>query len=254
MQQKRNTLIVGAISSLVLLSAFGWMQANDSRFLQLPAQWLAIAILPIVVALFIGGFITRFKGFGVELESTLKAPVNSLDLTASDAVADIPGDEKRSFMYLDELPREKKKAIRWLLFKSGKSGYYTANGIERYMRELPNIEYFEIRSETGDFLCFIPIDAFRETNNHHEDRINYDKLEKLIEAIEEDKVSSAFSESAITLKVSSEQGLIDVIKTLRSEKTEFAAVVSPNGKYLGVVFANEVERRITDSVLATQTT
>jgi len=101
--KKENALIIGAIISLILLAVFGWLQTKDSKLLQLPSQWLAMAVLPIIVALFIGGFINRFKGFGVELESTLKAPVASLSLTAYDAVADIPGDEKRSFMYLEGL-------------------------------------------------------------------------------------------------------------------------------------------------------
>jgi hypothetical protein len=55
MQQKEKALMVGAIVSLFLLSIFGWLQTNDSKLLQLPTQWLAIAIFPIVVALFVGG-------------------------------------------------------------------------------------------------------------------------------------------------------------------------------------------------------
>ena len=253
MQQKQKTLLVGALISLFLFALFGWLQTSESRLLQLPVQWLAIAILPVLVALFMGGFITRFKGFGVELESTLKAPVTSLSLTASDAVADIPGDEKRSFVYLESLSREKKLATRWLLFRSGRKGYYTSSGIGRYMEELPNIEYFEIRSEDGEFICFIPSSTFREEDlGQYGSNILYEKLDQFIGAIEENNVPNAFSGSAITLKVSSDQELLEVIKAMRSEKADFAAVVSPSGKYLGVVFAHEVEKRITDSVLATQ--
>ena len=54
----------------------------------------------------------------------------------------------------------------------------------------------------------------------------------------------------ITLKVSSEAGLVVVLRTLRSENSDFAAIVSPNGKYIGIVFANEVEKKIADFVLA----
>jgi len=56
----------------------------------------------------------------VELESAIQAPVTTLDLTASDAVADIPGDEKKSMMYLENMSKNKANSIRWLLFKSGK--------------------------------------------------------------------------------------------------------------------------------------
>ncbi|MCK5601460.1 hypothetical protein KAR91_06320 [Candidatus Pacearchaeota archaeon] len=250
--KKGNALICGAIISLILLVVFLWLQKTESKLLQLPSQWLAITVLPILIALFVGGFITRFKGFGVELETTLKAPVASLNLalTASDAVANIPGDEKRSFMYLKRLSFEKKQAARWLLFKSGRNNYYTTHEVENYLRELPNLEYFEIRSETGDIICFIPISEFKDSSQKDDESIDRDNIHKLIESIENGNVPIAFSDSAITLKVSSKQGLVDVLKLMRAEKVNFAAVVSPSGRYLGVVFANEVEEKIIDSVLA----
>jgi uncharacterized integral membrane protein len=251
--KKENTLIIGAIISLILLILFGWLQTKESELLQLPSQWLAMAVLPIIVALFVGGFITRFKGFGVELESTLKSPVTSLNLTASDAVADIPGDEKRSFEYLNGLSYEKKQATRWLLFKSGRRNFYTPYGIETYMRELPNIRYFEIKSEAGDFICFLPVSVFRNESQHYDESIDSEKLRKFIGSIEQNNVPIVFSDFAIKLKVSSEQALVEVLKVMRLEKSDFAAVVSPSGKYLGVVLANEVERKIADSVLASQT-
>lgn len=246
--KNEKAVIYGAILSLFLIIIFGWLQASDSKLLKLPFQWLAVAILPIIVGLFVGGFITRFKGFGVELETTLKAPVASLSLTASDAVADIPGDDKKSIMYLDELSIEKKQSIRWLLFRYGKENYYSLHGIERYLIELPNLEYFEIRSKTGNIICFIPISTFKSSVGNH-DNI-YNQLQKLIDAVENENVPEIFSDSVITLKVSSDQGLVDVLRAIRTEKTEFASVVSPSGKYLGVIFANEVEKKIADSVLA----
>lgn len=249
--KKENALIFGTILSLLLLLVFGWLQETDSKLLNLPTQWLAIAVLPILVALFVGGFITRFKGFGVELETTLKAPVASLNLTASDAVADIPGDEKQSFMYLDGLSAEKKLAARWLLFRSGRKNYYTPDGVRQYMKNLPNLEYFEIKSKMGEIICFLPISTFKETDIQY--NIESDKLQKLIVALEEDNVVNAFSDSVITLKVSSDQKLVDVLRMMRIENVDFSAVVSPSGKYLGVVFASEVERKIADSVLAIRT-
>lgn len=248
--KKEKTLTYGTILSLLLLALFGRLQIENNEVLNLPSHWLAVAVLPLLVALFAGGFITRFKGFGVELETTLKAPVASLNLTASDIVADISCDEKRSSIYLDGLSTEKKLAPRWLLFRSGRKKYYTPDGVKKYLSELPNIEYFEIKSESGKFVCFIPISVFRSLPGN--DNMDYDKLklQKLIDAIEEDNVPNTFSDSAITLKVPSEQGLVDVLRKLRSEKAGFAAVVSPSGKYLGVVFANDVERKIADSVLA----
>ena len=249
--RKSNALILGSIISILLLLALGWLQSVEAKFLNLSPQWLAIAILPVLVALFVGGFITRFKGFGVELETTLRSPVASLNLTASGAVADIPGDEKRSLEYLHNLPYEKKLATQWLLFRSGRQGFYTPHGIEQYARELPNLEYFQIRTESGEIICFIPISTFRDPIQTQHGALDFDKLELLVQAIEQNEVPGTFKESAITLTVSNDQSLVDVLKKMRAENVEFAAVISAHGKYLGVVFAHDVERRIADSVLAT---
>jgi hypothetical protein len=251
--KKKGTLVFGAIVSIVLLLVLGVLQTVDAQFLRLPIHWLAIAILPVLFALFTGGFITRFKGFGVELETTLKAPVGSLNLTASDAVADIPGDEKRSLSYLHGLSNDKKLATKWLLLRSGRENYYTAHGIEEYLRALPNIQYFEVRSESGDIICFIPISVFRDDTQQYNDNIKRDSLRRFITAIEDDNVTDSFLGSTITLKVKSEQGLVDVLKAMRAENVELAAVVSTRGRYLGVIFADEVERRIADTVLTAST-
>ena len=101
--KKEKILLLGSGIATVLLILFFVFQSYDASFLKLSAQWLALALLPAIFALFIGGYISKFKGFGVELESALQAPVTTLDLTVSDAVADIPGDEKKSIMYLDNM-------------------------------------------------------------------------------------------------------------------------------------------------------
>ncbi len=248
--KKETKLAIGIIASVCLLITLAVLQSMEAKFLELPVHWIALAIAPLVLALFTGGFITRFKGFGLELETTLKAPVASLDLTASDAVADIPGDEKRSYAYLDNLPKEKKLAVNWLLLRSGRKNFYTAQGIETYVRELPNIKYFEVRSENDDFICFLPMAVFKDESDHLSDRLHHEKMQQLIEAIETDKVPEAFHRSMITLKIQSDQSLVDVLRTMRAENVGFAAVVSPAGNYLGVLFAAEVEKRIADMVLA----
>jgi len=248
--KKGTVLIYGSILSVLLLLVLGILQIKEAKVLELPPQWLAIAVLPIIISLFISGFLSRFKGFGLEIEGTLQEPVTSLHLTALDAVADIPGGEKQSIMKLEGMTYQKKFATRWLHFKSGRQGYYELSAIEKYLRELPNIEYLEIRSESDDIICFIPIDVFRDATMRQDDvRIDHENIQRLVQAIEQNNVPSAFAGLAVTLKVKSDQSLIDVLKLMKSEKAEFAAVTSPSGKYLGVVFANEIERRIASAVL-----
>lgn len=247
-----KTLIFGVVFSLVLLFIFGWLQSTDSKILTLPSQWIAIAVLPLLIALFIGGFIKSFKGFGIELEAALKTPITSLNLTASDAVADIKGDEKRSMMYLDGLSSDQKNEVKWLLFRTDKKGYYRSYAVIQYLRELTKIQYFEIRGKSDKIVGFIPISVFKDSTDYND--FNEDMIQQFITAIDAGNVAKVFKDSMITLKVSSKQGLVEVLKAMRSENAEFAAVMSPTGKYIGVVLATEVEKKIADSVISVQAT
>lgn len=250
--QKKDSLLIGIGSTILLLVIFIIFQSLDASFLKLPIHWLALALLPALFSLIIGGYISKFKGFGVELESAIQAPVTSLDLTASDALADIPGDEKRSMTYLDNMSRSKANSIRWLLFTSGKRDYYGEWAVNEYLRRLPNLEFFEIRSKSGEIICFIPIEAFKNNIQDMDDQFDSDRIRSFIEAINEDRVASEFADLSITLRIQSNAGLVDVLKRMRSENTKLAAVISETGRYIGVVFARDIESRIADSVLNTQ--
>lgn len=51
------------------------------------------------------------------------------------------------------------------------------------------------------------------------------------------------------VRVAADQGLVEVLKKMRLERTDVAVVVSTDGPDLGVVQAHDVERRIADSVI-----
>lgn len=251
--KKEKILSTGIGISIFLNLLFFVSQSFDAPFLKLPVHWLVLALLPVILSLFIGGYINKFKGFGVELESAIKAPVTTLDLDlkASDAVANIPGDEKKSIMYLDNMSKEKAKTIRWLLFTTGKRDYYGAWTVKQYLERLPNLEFFEVRSKMGDIICFVPVEAFQIDSQNENEKFDIERIEDFVAAINENKVPSEFSDVTITLKVQSNASLVDVLKKMRSENTKLAAVISETGRYIGVVFAHDVESRIADSVLNT---
>ncbi len=242
-------LLFGFVISTLLLVIFFVSQSLNASFLKLPIHWLALALLPALFSLFIGGYINKFKGFGVELESAIQAPVTTLDLTASDAVADIPGDEKKSIMYLENMSKSKANSIRWLLFISGKRDYYGDWAVKKYLEMLPNLEYLEVRSQLGELVCFIPVDTFRKESQNTNERFDIDRIRVFVDAINENRVLSEFADVSVTLRVQSNTSLVDVLKKMRSENTKFAAVISETGRYIGVVFARDVESRIADSVL-----
>jgi hypothetical protein len=68
MEKERHKLVWSCVASLVLLVLFGWMQASKSPAMELKAQWLWIAVLPILIVLITGKYIGKFKGPGIEFE------------------------------------------------------------------------------------------------------------------------------------------------------------------------------------------
>lgn len=67
--QNRRALLIGSIASVVLLCVVLVLQADRSLILRLPAQWLAVAALPVLIGLMIGGYIGKFSFAGVEVEA-----------------------------------------------------------------------------------------------------------------------------------------------------------------------------------------
>ena len=54
--KKEQILWIGIGGSTILIIAFFLFQAFDAIFLKLPVQWLALALLPVIFSLFIGGY------------------------------------------------------------------------------------------------------------------------------------------------------------------------------------------------------
>lgn len=241
-----TTMKRGTYGSLALLAVFAWAQMKNPGLLELPPQWLAVAALPMLLALVVGGHITKFKGFGVELEAALKEPVREMEIEALEVKADIPGETKGPVSNLDRLSLEEKLNIRWLLFVDRRD-IYTAEAIWRYMQELPNLEFFELRTESDGIVGFLPVEAVCDESGRPDDQ----SLDLLVQAIRDGTLSTSFPQHASTLKVRTDEGLVSVLRKLRAERVEFAALVTPTGRYLGVVRERDVESRIAESVLAT---
>lgn len=72
--ESKFTLLGCCAISLAMLIAFGYMQAKGSKVMDLKAQWLWIAVLPILVVLITGKYIGRFKGAGIEIEQFKTEP------------------------------------------------------------------------------------------------------------------------------------------------------------------------------------
>jgi hypothetical protein len=71
----RRALIVGSIVSLIVLAGVLILQADRASILKLPSQWLALAAIPVVIGLVMGGYIGKFSFAGIEVEAPSLKPV-----------------------------------------------------------------------------------------------------------------------------------------------------------------------------------
>jgi len=72
--KRHPAIVLGAIISIVLFIALVLFQHYNLDVLKLESRWLLVSGVPILIALFVGGYIKKFKGFGIELEAPEKTP------------------------------------------------------------------------------------------------------------------------------------------------------------------------------------
>jgi len=67
--KSRRMLLTGSAASIIMLAIALILQAQHSWILKVPTQWLAVALLPFLVSLALGGYISRFTFAGVDVEA-----------------------------------------------------------------------------------------------------------------------------------------------------------------------------------------
>lgn len=241
---EHTAMSVGAIVSLLMLSAFFLFQYQQANILKLESRWLIASGVPILAALFIGGYIKSFKGFGVELEASLHKPVSNLELTATEGMAEILGDEKRTISYLHNLSSSQRRRISRLSFVIGRANYYRTYAVEQYVRELDRLRYFEIKNNEGKFVALLPISDFKNKNE-----INSEAIDNFIRSLEEMTIKQVYGDLLITLNIGEGVDLIDALKLMRSKRTKRLAVTDENGAFIGLLTESSIEKRIVDNVL-----
>lgn len=240
-----RTVVIGGISSLAFLGFLLVIQHHEPNLLNVPAHWIAICILPILVSLVVGGYLKSFKGWGIELESALKQPVSSVKLVASDAISQALGDQKQSVNYLQNMSDERRRSIRWLSFKSEKKRYYRSNAVEAYLFELFNLIYLEVRSPSGQIEGYLPIRALRNEDG----QADIQEIKRFIKAIENGEFLSEFSAELIDLKIRDDEDLVSVLRKMTDLEKPLAGLVDSGGKYKGVLLRSDVEEKIAAQVL-----
>lgn len=250
--QEHTFLIACSGISLALFSIFAILQLTNSEIMKLGTQWLFVAGVPLLIALVAGGYIGKFKGFGLELESKLRSPVRSLDLKATDAITSLRGDEKESTARLPDFTNDQIERTKRLSFVSGRRQYYGTNAIYRYLKKLRNLDYLEVKRETGEFLCLVPVEEFKKQNDINcNEPVGYSdrEIDRFRIALEKNDVCSTYSNTCIDLIVKQDEGLIEVLKKLRNTNKDAAVAVDSEKRFVGLITSSEIERRIADDVL-----
>lgn len=241
---KHTALAIGAICSLLLLCLFFWFQHDSSKILNLESRWLITSGVPLLAALMVGGYIKSFKGFGVELEASLDKPITNIELSATEAMEQIDGDEKRSIRYLNRLRGSQKRKISRLVLIQGRQDYYSQYALEQYLLELRGLKYLEIKNNEGKFVALLPVSALKYDRN-----INNDLLGEFICSLEQSQVLQRYSGLVITQTINEDTGIIESLKQMRKAGISHLIVVDENNKFLGVLLSRSLEKRIVDNVL-----
>lgn len=232
------------LMSLALLIIFFYLQYYELKVLSLESRWLVVASIPLLVALLAGGYIKKFKGFGIELEALLQNPIGRVNLVATDVLEGLPVHEKGTDRQLQRLSDEKRTQIKRLSFTIRKRDYYGTDAIGAYLDGLPNLEYFEVKKVDGRFLYLIPVEIFKDMPHMHQ------RLERFITAMEENSIGEMFGENAIDESIGEKESLLDIVPKIRASKFGILPVVSESGRLIGILNTWLVERRITDEVVA----
>ena len=237
------SLILSAIASLLLLTVFIRIKAKKPDWLELDSKWLAVSTLPILVGLFSGGYITSFKGLGIEIEAALQEPVKdriklkATQAKAAESLTDGTSHAKGTITQLQQLSADEKNAINRLTFKIKYPGY-SASAVKAYIEHLPKAHYIEIVDDNLRFLGAIRTKDINE-------------LERLfVKAVKAGNIKEKFIQDYVTRYIDSDTSAIQALKIIKDNRLKFLPMLNSDRTMKGVVTRRSLEHRIAEDVLA----
>jgi hypothetical protein len=249
---EHKILALFSFFSIFLLTIFLTLQYFQFSGLKLDIKWLIISGIPILLGLFIGEYIKSFKGFGIEIETSLKSelPTKLVSPISENTIVDSKGINKNSLGYLLNLdPTERKKMSR-IRFVFNRQGYYDFHVVSEYFRALNNLKYVEVVDENNVFKFLIPIGTFKIQGD-----ISTSKIEDFLNQIENQTLSANFP-SAITSYVNHDDSLLDAYRKLTSKNEKLESVydkklpvLNSDNNLIGLLSKIKVEEFISKEVL-----
>lgn len=253
----RHKLLIFSIAvSFILLIIFLVFQYYDLKILLLDIKWIILSGVPILIALFIDGYIKKFKGFGLELESNLSRPI-TLSIVSKVNTMESPAVNKATLYRLGELSHSEKSKIDRLRFISGKKNYYDEYAIDEHFRTLPNLKFIEIVNQEDEFLYLIQASTLKKikTNARLNQELNIERVHELIKAIETENIEDYFK-NAVKDFILTTDSLIGAYRKMKmSNQTlrlftnrEILPILNENKKMVGIVGLQNIESQIAAEV------
>jgi len=149
MRNARLYLLYGIVLSLAILVILLAVRMYQPSLLDLDVKWLVVAGIPLLVALIVGRFITKFNGFGISIEVAANEQVDNTPVLIHALPVTIA--EKGPVDELDSWTWEQLNAPIVLTFASG-GRQYSLYATTEYIRRLPGLLYLEIEDEAGRFM------------------------------------------------------------------------------------------------------
>lgn len=243
-----NVLALGIILSTVMIIMFFLLQIKGNKGLELNYQWLLLSLIPLIIALFVGNYITKLKYGDYEIDSINRQTID-IDSDIIDAIEWINSQQKKSIEELEGLPH--KASYKVLRFEYGKKDYYIIRDIIMYLQALPNLRYFEIVENPQRFSYLVKLQDIIGIANVNEIRRNnlineeiiYDSLGKFINAVQNRSILDAYPH-AITDSLTEEDTLLSAYKKLRNLKEDFLPFIDHHQRLIGFVRRIKVESKI----------
>jgi hypothetical protein len=208
--KKIKILLYACILSLAALIILFGLRFYAPTLLDIHVKWLIVAAIPILLALIIGGFITRFKGGGFELElAEARGPIIDHQ-EVFEILQPIGVVQKDELEVLQRMSYDEKIRTTVLRFEISRPGYYQEGAIQSYLRELPKVQFFMIVSKAGKLIAMIYIN--RSIFLDH----GFEPVYTFINLLADGTVPHKFG-PLVTGRISPDAGIADAYRRLKRE-------------------------------------
>lgn len=243
--QPPKHLITAAISSLIIFFLLFTARLCCPQLLDIDVKWLTIALIPFVIMLISNNYLKKFIGLGLELEFQVQEPI-SYSSEVIDFARTTSAVDKGEIKLLYDLSEVERLEINTLRFTTGRhDDYYDEHAISAYLNKLPKVEFVEIVDDKGKLEKLFRVRRSRNTGSL--DRDNFPLARKILAAVNQNIQHPSLEE--IREIITQDESVIEALKKFKEINQSLIAIVTKNGKLIGVVQKEKIQEHIANIVL-----